>query len=461
MLMTSVGLVGGADEAQAALSDPFPNGIVTIDGHGYGPGVGMGQWGAFGYAAVSHESYQWIVSHFYGGTTLATTGSRQVGVGIIENVGVPVGVTSAWRFRFGGIVFPGHTVVRAVLSSATSTWRLASASSCTASSWTVVKTGLTAPQAVPISQKADAPTTEILTLCRADGVEEPMRGIVKAVDFQGGMRTVNVLPLDEYVADVVPSESSSGWGMVGGAGPQGEQWGFQSLEAQAVAARTYTLAYEAAGGWPGGSSSYADICDNDFCQTYPGTVNEAAVSTHAAEATSGQYLTLKGAPATTQYSASTGGYTITSQYPAVADAGDQVCISSNYWTCNPDHYWSTTTKVTTVEADFPTIGTLQSITVVTRTGCTCSWGGRALSVRISGSKASVTVSGNDFQARFGLLSNWFLIAHPTTSAVWGAGPAATAPAVQRTAAGTVLGTGTGPLPSDGRPAFAWAAGSRG
>jgi len=51
---------------------PFPGRDVDFVGYGNGSGVGMGQWGAFGYAALDHESYQWILAHYYGGTTLST-----------------------------------------------------------------------------------------------------------------------------------------------------------------------------------------------------------------------------------------------------------------------------------------------------------------------------------------------------------------------------------------------------
>ena len=72
------------------------------------------------------------------------------------------------------------------------------------------------------------------------------------------------MPLEQYVADTVPGESPSSWASLGGAGPQGMNWGFQELEAQAVAVRSYVLANL------GGYGGYADTCDLT-CQTYRGT----------------------------------------------------------------------------------------------------------------------------------------------------------------------------------------------
>ena len=79
------------------------------------------------------------------------------------------------------------------------------------------------------------------------------------------------MPLEQYVAGVVPNESPAGWGALGSAGPQGQPWGFQELEAQAVAARSYAMA------GLGSYGGYADTCDLD-CQTYRGIANESAIT---------------------------------------------------------------------------------------------------------------------------------------------------------------------------------------
>src|SRR5207248_702526 len=42
----------------------------VLRGHGWGHGVGMGQWGAYGYAQHG-ETFDWILGHYYPGTQLA------------------------------------------------------------------------------------------------------------------------------------------------------------------------------------------------------------------------------------------------------------------------------------------------------------------------------------------------------------------------------------------------------
>ena len=62
--------------------------------------------------------------------------------------------------------------------------------------------------------------------------------IDRHLQLNGAARTVNDVPLEQYVDGVVPNESPASWGALGLSGPQGQPWGFQELEAQAVAGRS-------------------------------------------------------------------------------------------------------------------------------------------------------------------------------------------------------------------------------
>ena len=72
-----------------------------------------------------------------------------------------------------------------------------------------------------------------------------------------------------------------------------------------------------------------------------------------------------GTVAATQYSASTGGYTNPGAFPAVPDAGDSVCVPG---ACNPNHNWTTSVPVSTIDATWPQLGVLQSISITGRNG---------------------------------------------------------------------------------------------
>ena len=73
-----------------------------------------------------------------------------------------------------------------------------------------------------------------------------------------------------------------------------------------------------------------------------------------------------GAIATTEYSASTGGYTSgpgqTSPFTPVPDAGDAVCVTG---ACNPNHSWTRQVTAAAIQGQWPQIGTFSRVGPVT------------------------------------------------------------------------------------------------
>ncbi|HWE71468.1 MAG TPA: SpoIID/LytB domain-containing protein [Acidimicrobiales bacterium] len=402
-------LVSVATPASAA---PFPSSVVTLTGHGFGHGHGMGQWGALGYA-LAQTPYQSIVAHYYGGTTLSALSgpaeATQVGVEISENNNNTVIVTSGSPFTAAGLPVGAGQAALMTNNGSGGSWNVTVGGGC-AGPWNGgVAANVTNPTAVP-SHNPDlgdpATGSEALQLCQGGtGGNLTLRGNIEGTDYQGQPRTVNVVPLEQYVAGVVPNESPAYWGGLGGAGPQGQPWGFQELEAQAVAARSYVMA------GLGSYFGYTDTCDLT-CQTYQGTKNESALSDLAATATAGQVMEFpSGTVAATQYSASTGGYTNPGNsqgFPAVPDTGDSICVPG---ACNPNHTWTASVPVSQIQADWPQLGTLQAFHVTARNGFG-DFGGRVTSLTLVGSNQNVTMTGDQFAGTVGLMSNWF-----TTSTV--------------------------------------------
>src|SRR3954453_1734984 len=77
-----VGLGPGVTAAPISVHEVYPvppNGVFTLDGHGYGHGHGMSQFGAYG-AAQKGLTYQQIVGFYYPHTTLASRPDRTVRV---------------------------------------------------------------------------------------------------------------------------------------------------------------------------------------------------------------------------------------------------------------------------------------------------------------------------------------------------------------------------------------------
>jgi hypothetical protein len=405
---------------QSAPAGAYPTPNVTLQVHGFGGGAGMGQWGALGYA-LQGLPYTAILQHYYG--TLGAGGTTSVGtpngwsdnvpvfVAMTENAGNDVIVTSASAFTAGGVAVPAGGASRFRYTGGT-TWAVDTSAGC-GGPWTQAVTGVVTPTAVPAGEPFPSDgnlSNEVLQLCQGAGnifVRGNIEGVLNSANLE---RTVNVLPLGQYVADVTPSESPASWGSLGVTGAQSQPQGFQELEAQAVAARSYLMASRGAGM---GYFGYADICDTTACQNYPGIRNENGTTDTATVDTASLAVQLPGgAPALTQYSSSTGGYTAGGTFAAVPDDGDAVCVAG---ACNPYHSYTVSIPVAAVTSQFPQVGTLISVQVTQRNGLG-DFGGRVLQMSVEGSSGTVTLSGNAFAADFaayglggGALSNWFQI----------------------------------------------------
>lgn len=334
-------------------------------------------------------------------STRATMPSDSVAVRIAmtENDTSPLAVFSAQ-----GLVATSATGAKAVLYTPTGSgnWTVATGTGCSGPWTTVQGSTIRTPLVRP------AVTGALLTLCADNHTQLAVQGTLEGVyNSSGQARTVNTLPLEEYVADVVPGESISDWGNVGPAGPQGHPWGFQALEAQAVAVRSYVLAS------PGGFGGYATTCDLT-CQTYRGTKYLTTNSTAAAVDTAGEVMEMPGGSiASTEYSSSTGGFTSSSAegspFTPMPDTGDTVCLTAgNPGLCNVNHDWTVTVNLSTIDAHWPQEGTSPTVAVSSRNGFG-TWGGRATAITITGNSTSQTVSAGTFVTALGLKSNYFTI----------------------------------------------------
>lgn len=383
--------VGAAVPAQASVSvhQVFAvphSGTFTVAGHGFGHGHGMSQYGAQG-AALKGLSAGAILAFYYPGTRLAKTGATisvlisadtsrdleilpqpglsvtDLGNGTVYQLPAISGVRK-WRLN----VKNGHSVV----AYDTNRWHRYRP----AGHWTLVGDG------------QFQATSGQLTLITPSG-QEPVRGVLRAASPSPGSSdrdTVNVLPLDEYVQGVVPREMPTSWDPA-------------AVQAQAVAARTYAL-FEAAAN----AGRDYQICDTTACQVYGGLNAETAAGNQAVTATAGQYLTYRGKPAFTQFSASDGGWTSAggmAYLPHKADPYDG-------WSGNHVHSWSVKVHASVLQHRYTRIGVLKSVTITSREGGG-DWSGRVFGVTLKGTKGTQLISGASFQALYGLRSTWFTL----------------------------------------------------
>jgi SpoIID/LytB domain protein len=395
----------------SSLAAAYPTSTVTLIGHGWGHGIGMGQWGSLGYAlgqdaGEGNFAYQVILGHYYGGTTLTQTNdgtSMHGGNVIVAMTEVDGGDTIVTAPGGGAVNYPGGSA-QAVLfhQIGQGVFQIETSASCAGPTWTTVGTA-----SDPVASAASGGP---VNLCTGGGTIEVHGTLGALTNSIGQSRTVNTVPIEQYVADVAPAESPSSWASLGGAGPQGQPWGFQQSEAQTVAARSYVEAN------PLSFGGYADTCDQS-CQSYPGMRWESASSLLAASDTAGQVMMEDGTRtvATTEYSASSGGYSTGDQFPAVPDAGDAICIPQ---ACNPNHDWTASVPVSSVQAAYPQIGTLTSIAVTQRNGLG-DLGGRVEQMTIAGTSATATDTGDGFAAKLGLKSDWFTVGGQASGGVGG------------------------------------------
>ncbi len=121
----------------------------------------------------------------------------------------------------------------------------------------------------------------------------PLTKAFDASHYQGALRVVNVVEMEEYLKGVVP------WEMTPSAP-------LEALKAQAICARSELLAKAQSKRFhPHGF----DVTDYDNCQGYPGAENETPASTLAVEQTKGQVLYYKGRIADAVYGTNSGGVT--------------------------------------------------------------------------------------------------------------------------------------------------------
>jgi SpoIID/LytB domain protein len=251
--------------------------IFVVKGKGWGHGVGLSQWGAYGlargYAVDHHYSWQDIIAHYFHNTTI---GDRGGSVSVFL-----AGGRSSATIGSAFTVTAGSRSVQHVGES------------------TVTKTSTGRIKVSGITGTFRSPATFSPTGGPLNLGSRHYRGKFIVSVSAGTLRVVNQLGIDAYVRGVVTNESPSSWG------DEGAQ---EALNAQAVAARSYAL-YTVANG--GGKCS-GSLCPSTADQVYNGYDSETANGREAVAATAGKVVLHGGSVAQTFFSSSSGGRTAAS-----------------------------------------------------------------------------------------------------------------------------------------------------
>ena len=263
-------VLAGASSGVARQSAPksLPGSpVFVISGRGWGHGVGMAQWGAYGYAQQGY-SYDDILAHYYKGTTIGQASVTKVRVFLAQGQS-RLTVSSLAPFS-----------VRDGLGQL---WHLAAGPQTFGPGLRIKTTDFPQRQQVP------GPLTFSAGSSPLRFGDRPYRGQVQVSVANGALRAVNTVGLEAYLYGVVPSEMP-------------RDWLPEALKAQAVAARSYALAVKKSGSW-------FDLYPDTRSQVYLGIAHEAPSTTAAVQDTAGQVVLYDGRVATTYFFSSSGGRT--------------------------------------------------------------------------------------------------------------------------------------------------------
>jgi stage II sporulation protein D len=363
-----------AAAAQAATS-------FYIRGGGDGHGIGMSQYGAYGYA-LHGKGYQWILAHYYQGTAIGRVSTKRT-------VRVLVGT--------GAASFAGATRVGDKRAKPSLTYTVTPNADGTL---VVVKPNGKKLGTFPAALTASGPGTLSLA-----GVGT-YRG---ALEFRPGggasIETVNVIGLDDYVRGVISAEMPSSWAP-------------EALKVQAVAARTYAITSDAGG-------SVFDLYADTRSQMYRGVAAETPATDAAVAATRGKVVTYNGKPVVTYFFNSSGGHTenVENVWPGATPEPWLRGVSDPYdgVAGDPYHRWGYALSAADAAAKLGAWvkGSLVGVRVLTHGASP-----RVLTAQVVGSKGTTTVTGIQLQHAFGLLTTY--AAFTTISTLPGRAPVAPA-----------------------------------
>jgi len=355
-VVTAAVVLGLTAPPTSAATDPgydVPGtGRITIRGDGSGHGIGMSQYGAYGAARAPYSmTSRQILDFYYPGTERGSaagalrvwiSADRDRDLRVDDRKGLEIRKVGGrtWRprepratqWRVKAVTSRKHVIGYRTRTRAWNTWKH------------VRGTVELAAGGKPLTLRTPAGAVRY-------------RGALRSTRLRSGQRiTVNVLPVEQYVRGVVPSEMPARW-------PQ------QALRAQAVAARTYAVHERGEG------NTYYDVCDTAACQAYGGASVEAAATTRAVTATARDVLTYDGEVALAMYSASNGGYTVDGGEPYLPAQPDlHEGDSADYYR------WSRTFTTRRFEKAFG-LGNLTYLQVESRDG-RGPRGGRVTAVRM-------------------------------------------------------------------------------
>ena len=333
------------------------SGVWAVPGKGYGHGVGMSQYGAFGFAK-NGRSYKPILRHYYKGVDIAQAKTRSVRVLLTTGI--------------GSLPFTGAK--RACNEEISEKRRY---------SFAIAGGGVELNRA----------SGRRIKLCGTEGKasggvvrfigEGSYRGKLIGRNVGGSLYAINKVGMQPYVRGVIPNEVPSSWPA-------------SALRAQAVAARSYALATRV------GGDGY-DLYDDIRSQVYGGRSSETSRTNKAADSTAGEIIRAGGSVATAYFFSTSGGETENSEFVWGEPRSYLKAVEDPYDRTSPVHSWRLRFSNAEMKAKLSGLfsGQLRRIRIL-QTGRSP----RIVRAKVVGSRRSTRVSGDTLRFRLGLRSTW-------------------------------------------------------
>jgi stage II sporulation protein D len=340
----------------------------VIKGAGFGHGIGMSQYGAYGYA-LEGSSYEGILGHYYKGTSLSSAPGQPVRV-LLQSVDPYIrfrGATNANGRRLRSGTTYVARLARGGISLKTSAGKRV------------------ATFASPLRVGAGGHDPIRLLGPALNSIRDGLyRGVIEMIPDSGGLTAINVIDLDPYLKGVVAGEMPSTWPL-------------EALKVQAVAARTYALATRKT---TGTFDQYPDTRS----QVYKGVVGESVSSNAAVDQTAGEIVTYDGQPAVTYYFSTSGGHTENVEYSFVGSLAKPwlVGVPDPYDSHSPYHRWQATFSAAALDRALGAPGRFVRLKTLER-----GVSPRVVRAQVIGTRGSRTVTGPRVRAALGLRDTWF------------------------------------------------------
>jgi stage II sporulation protein D len=331
----------------------------VVHGRGFGHGVGMSAYGAYGYANHG-KGYQFILGHYYTGTTIGTLDKPRVVRVLLSTASGDVGFSGATS-ACGEQLDPAR-------------------------SYEAHRLG----RGVVLRSSGGKPLARCGAKLRAAGKGKitiaglgTYRGALETVPEGSLLNVVNALAVDAYVKGVVPNESPPSWPI-------------EELKAQAVASRSFALT---AGRDGNGFDLYADTRS----QVYKGLESEYPQSNRAVEETKGQVVMYGSEIAETLFSACSGGKTESIVNVFGTAIPYLVGVPDPYDGDCPLHEWTLKFSGPEISSALSSYldGRLKKV-VITKTG----YSPRIIEAKLYGTGGVTSVTGEQLEVALGGYSTW-------------------------------------------------------